>query len=622
MKKLLAYLKDYKKETVLAPLFKMLEASFELLVPLVVAAMIDVGIADGDSPYVVKMGLIMVALGVVGLVCSITAQYFSAKAAVGFATKLRHSLFAHIQGLSFSEVDDIGTSTLITRMTSDINQVQSGVNLVLRLFLRSPFIVFGAMVMAFTIDVKAALIFVVAIPLLSVVVFGIMLISIPLYRKVQERLDKVLGITRENLSGVRVIRAFHREEEERQHFEAANGELTRMQNFVGRISAFMNPVTYVIVNGALIVLLYTGAIRVDAGILTQGQVVALVNYMSQILVELVKLANLIITVTKAVACGNRVQSIFEIENSQQASLAGGQAEEVQRKAADQAVPVVEFQNVSLTYKNAGDKSLSGISFTANPGETIGIIGGTGSGKTSLVHLIPRFYDATEGRVLVDGKDVKDYPISELRRKVGIVLQKAVLFQGTIRENLLWGKEDATEEELREALAVAQAAEVVAGKEEGLDAPVAQGGKNFSGGQKQRLTIARALVRKPEILILDDSASALDYATDARLRKAIREMKDSPVVFVVSQRTSSIRYADKILVLEDGEVVGMGTHDQLLESCEVYREIYDSQYQSGTDGARKPGGGGKDTVVGTASSSAKTGAEKDTKTGGEADGAKK
>ena len=622
MKKLLAYLKDYKKETVLAPLFKMLEASFELLVPLVVAAMIDVGIADGDSPYVVKMGLIMVALGVVGLVCSITAQYFSAKAAVGFATKLRHSLFAHIQGLSFSEVDDIGTSTLITRMTSDINQVQSGVNLVLRLFLRSPFIVFGAMVMAFTIDVKAALIFVVAIPLLSVVVFGIMLISIPLYRKVQERLDKVLGITRENLSGVRVIRAFHREEEERQHFEAANGELTRMQNFVGRISAFMNPVTYVIVNGALIILLYTGAIRVDAGILTQGQVVALVNYMSQILVELVKLANLIITVTKAVACGNRVQSIFEIENSQQASLAGGQAEEVQRKAADQAVPVVEFQNVSLTYKNAGDKSLSGISFTANPGETIGIIGGTGSGKTSLVHLIPRFYDATEGRVLVDGKDVKDYPISELRRKVGIVLQKAVLFQGTIRENLLWGKEDATEEELREALAVAQAAEVVAGKEEGLDAPVAQGGKNFSGGQKQRLTIARALVRKPEILILDDSASALDYATDARLRKAIREMKDSPVVFVVSQRTSSIRYADKILVLEDGEVVGMGTHDQLLESCEVYREIYDSQYQSGTDGARKPGGGGKDTVVGTASSSAKTGAEKDTKTGGEADGAKK
>ena len=663
MKKLLAYLKDYKKETVLAPLFKMLEASFELLVPLVVAAMIDVGIADGDSPYVVKMGLIMVALGVVGLVCSITAQYFSAKAAVGFATKLRHSLFAHIQGLSFSEVDDIGTSTLITRMTSDINQVQSGVNLVLRLFLRSPFIVFGAMVMAFTIDVKAALIFVVAIPLLSVVVFGIMLISIPLYRKVQERLDKVLGITRENLSGVRVIRAFHREEEERQHFEAANGELTRMQNFVGRISAFMNPVTYVIVNGALIILLYTGAIRVDAGILTQGQVVALVNYMSQILVELVKLANLIITVTKAVACGNRVQSIFEIENSQQASLAGGQAEEVrreaasepdvlpsvspqeagvggqaeevrreagvggqaeeaQREAADQTVPVVEFQNVSLTYKNAGDKSLSGISFTANPGETIGIIGGTGSGKTSLVHLIPRFYDATEGRVLVDGKDVKDYPISELRRKVGIVLQKAVLFQGTIRENLLWGKEDATEEELREALAVAQAAEVVAGKEEGLDAPVAQGGKNFSGGQKQRLTIARALVRKPEILILDDSASALDYATDARLRKAIREMKDSPVVFVVSQRTSSIRYADKILVLEDGEVVGMGTHDQLLESCEVYREIYDSQYQSGTDGARKHGGGGKDTVAGTVSSSAKTGAEKDTKTGGEADGAKK
>lgn len=629
MKKLLAYLKDYKKETVLAPLFKMLEATFELLVPLVVAAMIDVGIAGSDRAYVVKMGLILVALGVVGLVCSITAQYFSAKAAVGFATKLRHSLFAHIQGLSFSEVDDIGTSTLMTRMTSDINQVQSGVNLVLRLFLRSPFIVFGAMVMAFTIDVKAALIFVVAIPLLSVVVFGIMLISIPLYRKVQERLDRVLGITRENLTGVRVIRAFHREEEEQERFETANRELTRMQNFVGRISAFMNPVTYVIVNGALIVLLYTGAVRVDAGILTQGQVVALVNYMSQILVELVKLANLIITVTKAVACGNRVQSVFEIQNSQQADalrkiIGDSRQEEIARQMAedggqksrkradsesagtgkdspaDTDVPVVEFKNVSLTYKNAGDKSLEDISFTASRGETIGIIGGTGSGKTSLVHLIPRFYDATEGQVLVDGRDVRDYPISELRRKVGIVLQKAVLFKGTIRENLLWGKEDATEEEMKEALAVAQATEVVAGKAEGLDAPVSQGGKNFSGGQKQRLTIARALVRKPEILILDDSASALDYATDARLRKAIREMKDSPVVFVVSQRTSSIRYADKILVLDDGEVVGMGTHDQLLKNCEVYREIYDSQYQTKKE----------------------TGAGEEIKTGGEADGAEK
>lgn len=597
MKKLLIYLKDYKKETVLAPLFKMLEASFELLVPLVVAAMIDVGIANQDKPYIVKMSLVMVALGVIGLVCSITAQYFSARAAVGFATKLRHSLFAHVQSLSFSEVDAIGTSTLITRMTSDINQVQSGVNLVLRLFLRSPFIVFGAMVMAFTIDVKAALIFVVTIPLLSIVVFGIMLISIPLYKKVQERLDKVLGITRENLAGVRVIRAFHREEEEEKRFEEGNHELTHMQNFVGRITAFMNPVTYIIINGALMVLLYTGAVRVDAGILTQGQVVALVNYMSQILVELVKLANLIITVTKAVACGNRIQGIFEIENSQQTEVREAQQvgeqevqqtdeQEVQQAGGQEAgsgAPVVEFKNVSLTYQNAGDKSLSGISFTAEKGETIGIIGGTGSGKTSLVHLIPRFYDATEGQVLIDGKDVKSYPIPELRKKVGIVLQKAVLFGGTIRENLLWGKEDATEEELKEALAIAQASEVVAGKEDGLDAAVAQGGKNFSGGQKQRLTIARALVRKPEILILDDSASALDYATDARLRRAIREMEDSPVVFVVSQRTSSIRYADKIIVLEDGEAVGMGTHEELLENCQVYREIYESQYQEGGAG---------------------------------------
>lgn len=594
MKKLLVYLKDYKKETVLAPLFKMLEASFELLVPLVVAAMIDVGIDGRDRPYVVKMSLIMVALGIIGLVCSITAQYFSAKAAVGFATRLRHSLFAHVQGLSFSEVDEVGTSTLITRMTSDINQVQSGVNLVLRLFLRSPFIVLGAMVMAFTIDVRAAMIFVVTIPLLSLVVFGIMLVSIPLYRKVQERLDRVLGITRENLSGVRVIRAFHREEAEKDRFEDGNDNLTHMQNFVGRISAFMNPVTYIIINGALIVLLYTGAVRVDAGILTQGQVVALVNYMSQILVELVKLANLIITVTKAVACGNRVQSVFEIANSQigqgddseGASKESGESDGSSAGAGGQeagsntdTAPVVEFKNVSLTYRNAGGKSLTDISFTADRGETIGIIGGTGSGKTSLVHLIPRFYDATEGQVLVRGKDVKSYTLKELRERVGIVLQKAVLFQGTIRENLMWGKEDATEEELWEALSVAQAAEVVKGKEDGLEASVSQGGKNFSGGQKQRLTIARALVRKPEILILDDSASALDYATDARLRSSIRQMKDSPVVFIVSQRTSSIRHADKILVLDEGEVVGMGTHDQLLESCEVYREIYDSQYQT-------------------------------------------
>ena len=571
MRKLLVYMKDYRKESILAPLFKMLEAAFELLVPLVVAAMIDVGIAGSDKPYIVKMSLIMVALGVIGLVCSITAQYFSAKAAVGFAARLRHSLFAHVQGLSFGELDTLGSATLITRMTSDINQVQSGVNLVLRLFLRSPFIVFGAMVMAFTIDLKAALIFVVTIPLLSVVVFGIMLVSIPLYKKVQSRLDRVLGITRENLAGVRVLRAFHREKQEEESFGQANYELTHMQNFVGRITAVMNPVTYIIINGALMVLLYTGAVRVDAGILTQGQVVALVNYMSQILVELVKLANLIITVTKAVACGNRIQSVLEVQNSQKQEQGFG-------KTAAQNAPVVEFCHVSLTYPGAGGATLEDIHFTAYPGETIGIIGGTGSGKCSLVHLIPRFYDATQGQVLFHGRDVKEYPVKELRSKVGIVLQKAVLFSGTIEENLRWGKEDASEEELWEALAVAQAAEVVEGKSDGLKEQVTQGGKNFSGGQRQRLTIARALVKKPEILILDDSASALDYATDARLRKAIGELKENPVVFLVSQRTSSIRNADKILVLEDGAVVGMGTHLELLKNCQVYQEIYDSQYQ--------------------------------------------
>ncbi len=592
MRKLLVYLKYYKKESVLAPLFKMLEASFELLVPLVVAAMIDVGIPNRDGSYILKVSGIMVALGVIGLVCSITAQFFSAKAAVGFATKLRHSLFAHVQSLSFSELDEIGTSTLITRMTSDINQVQSGVNLVLRLFLRSPFIVFGAMVMAFTIDVQAALIFVVAIPLLSVVVFGIMLVSIPLYKKVQERLDRVLGITRENLTGVRVIRAFHREDAESERFASGNRELTAMQNFVGRITAFMNPVTYVIVNGALIWLLYTGAIRVDQGILTQGEVIALVNYMSQILVELIKLANLIITVTKAVACGKRIQSVLEVENSQKQSVGtecAGAADAAGEKGAPgekdaagidakDGVCAVEFRHVSLTYRNAGDTSLKDISFKARPGETIGIIGGTGSGKSSLVHLIPRFYDATEGQVLVEGRDVKEYAVSDLREKVGIVLQKAVLFEGTIRENLKWGKADASDEELMEALATAQASEVIANKENGLEEEVAQGGKNFSGGQRQRLTIARALVKKPKILILDDSASALDYATDARLRQSIREMEEKPAVFIVSQRTSSIRYADQILVLDDGAVVGMGTHETLLERCEVYREIYQSQYQ--------------------------------------------
>ncbi len=555
MKSLLIFLKNYKKECVLAPLFKMLEASFELIVPLVVSAIIDVGIVNRDRGYIVKMCMVMVALGLIGLICSVTAQYFAAKAAAGFGTKVRHQLFAHIQTFSFSEIDKAGTATLITRMTSDINQVQSGVNMVLRLFLRSPFIVFGAMVMAFTIDLKAALIFVVTIPLLSLVVFGVMAVSIPLYRKVQERLDKVLGITRENLTGARVIRAFHKEEEEKNRFEDGLESLTSMQTYVGKISAFLNPVTYVIINAATIVLLHTGAVQVNIGNLTQGEVVALVNYMSQILVELIKLANLIITITKAYACGNRVASILEIRSS-----------------------MVQFSHVGLTYQGSGAESLSDIDFSVQEGETVGIIGGTGSGKTSLVHLIPRFYDVTKGEVLICGKNVKDYPLEELRQRVGIVMQKAVLFSGTIRQNLCWGKADATEEELYQALETAQAKEVVEGKEGKLEANVEQGGKNFSGGQRQRLTIARALVRKPQILILDDSASALDYATDARLRKAIREMEGCPTVFIVSQRTSSIQHADKIIVLDDGEIAGIGTHDDLLENCQVYREIYQSQYK--------------------------------------------
>ncbi len=596
MKKLLVYLKDYKKESILAPLFKMLEASFELIVPLVVTAIIDVGIANRDSGYILRMCLVMVALGLIGLLCSVTAQYFAAKAAVGFGSKVRHQLFAHIQTFSFSEIDQAGTATLITRMTSDINQLQSGVNMALRLFLRSPFIVFGAMVMAFTIDVKAAMIFVVTIPLLSLVVFGVMAVSIPLYRKVQERLDKVLGITRENLTGARVIRAFHKEEEEKARFEEGLERLTFMQNHVGKISAFMNPVTYAIINGATIVLLYTGAVQVDVGILTQGEVVALLNYMSQILVELVKLANLIVLLTKAVACGNRVESILEIPSSMpknntlwkeesQTVAQTGKAKSQDELALDKKgkdagfeIPVVQFSRVGLAYEGAGAESLSDIDFSVNQGETIGVIGGTGSGKTSLVHLIPRFYDATRGEVLINGRNVKEYSLEELRQKVGIVMQRAVLFQGTIRENLRWGKEDASDQELYEALEVAQAKEVVEGKEGKLEAFVEQGGKNFSGGQKQRLTIARALVRKPEILILDDSASALDYATDAKLRKAIRKMEGNPTVFIVSQRTSSIQHADKIIVLEDGEIAGMGTHEQLLKDCGVYREIYESQYK--------------------------------------------
>lgn len=567
MKKLLVYLKGYEKETVLAPLFKMLEALFELFVPLVMAAVIDVGIGGHDRGYVIRMCLVLIALGVIGLACSITAQYFAAKAATGFSTVLRRELFAHIQSLSYTEMDNLGTSTLITRMTSDINQVQSGVNLVLRLFLRSPFIVFGAMVMAFTVDVKAAMIFVVAIPMLSVVVFGIMIWTMPLYRRVQGALDKVLGLTRENLTGVRVIRAFCLEEQEQTHFREKNERLTDMQKFVGKISGLMNPLTYIIVNGAVVVLLYTGAIRVDQGIITTGAVVALVNYMNQILVELVKLANLIINITKSVACGNRIQSVLEIPSS----MKNGSDTNLAR--ADEVV----FDHVGLTYAQAGTESLTDIDFSAKAGQTIGIIGGTGSGKSSLVNLIPRFYDATAGAVKINGKNVKDFDLETLRKMVGIVPQKAVLFKGTIEDNLRWGKKDATEEELWEALETAQAAEFVRERADGLQARIDQGGKNLSGGQRQRLTIARALVGHPGILILDDSASALDFATDAALRKALREMKGNPIVFIVSQRTSSIRHADQIIVLDDGMVAGIGTHQELLENCPVYQEIHYSQF---------------------------------------------
>lgn len=578
MKKLLVYLKDYRKETILAPLFKMLEATFELFVPLVMAAIIDQGIGSGDVSYVLRMGGILILLGLIGLVCSITAQYFAARAAVGFSTKLKHALFAHIQGLSFTEIDTLGTATMITRMTSDVNQVQNGVNMVLRLFLRSPFIVFGAMIMAFTIDVKAALIFVVTIPLLSVVVFGIMMWTMPLYKKVQAGLDSVLGITRENLTGARVIRAFNKEQEEIESFEKKNSMLAHMQLFVGKISALTNPATYIIINAATIILLYTGAVRVDEGTITQGQVVALVNYMSQILVELVKLANLIITITKALACANRIQSVFEIRSSmvweQKPAETGsaGQDETSDRKA-DQII----FDHVHLTYAGAGAESLTDIDFRVKKGQTIGIIGGTGSGKSSLVNMIPRFYDATQGKVVIKGKDVREYSMEELRQMIGVVPQKAVLFQGTIRENMQWGKNDATDEEIWQAIGTAQAREFVEQKEGKLDAVIAQTGRNLSGGQRQRLTIARALVGKPEILILDDSASALDYATDAALRQAIRNMEGSPTVFIVSQRASSIQYADQIIVLDDGEMADIGTHTQLLERCEVYQEIYYSQY---------------------------------------------
>lgn len=585
MKKLLVYLKDYKKESVLGPLFKLLEASFELIVPLVMAAIIDTGVASGDRPYIMKMCLVLVLLALIGLVCSVTAQFFAAKAAVGCATGLRHALFAHIESLSYSEMDTVGTSTLITRMTSDVNQVQNGVNLVLRLFLRSPFIVFGAMIMAFTIDVKAALVFVVTIPLLSIVVFGIMLISIPLYKKVQAALDRVLGITRENLTGSRVIRAFNKEEDEIEDFHDKNDALTKIQLYVGKISALMNPMTYIIVNGATIVLVWTGAIQVNDGVISQGEVIALVNYMSQILVELVKLANLIININKSVACGNRIQKILEMEPSikRESGVTEKSFSQEECQSGEDA-SAVAFSHVGLVYAGSTEESLTDIDFVAQKGETIGIIGGTGSGKSSVVNLIPRFYEVTSGQVMVDGRDVKEYSLEELREKIGVVPQKAVLFKGTIRENLQWGNPQASEEEMMEALSIAQAKEFVDAKEGGLDYMVGQGGKNLSGGQRQRLTIARALVKRPEILILDDSASALDYATDAKLRTAIAAMSQQMTVFIVSQRAASLQHADKIIVLDDGEMVGMGTHDELLGRCEVYQEIYDSQFKrTGTEG---------------------------------------
>ena len=582
MKRLMMYLKDYKKESILAPLFKLLEAFFELLVPLVMANIIDYGISNRNMGYIGKMGLLLLLLGVVGLASSITAQFFAAKAAVGFSTQLRQALFDHIEDLSFTDIDKAGTSTMITRMTSDVNQVQSGINMTLRLFLRSPIIVFGAMIMAFTIDVKCALIFVVAIPLLSVVVFGIILSTIPMYKKVQSKLDQVLGITRENLTGVRVIRAFHQEAKEADRFRENNEALSAMQIFVGKISACMNPVTYIIVNGAIIALIYTGAVQVNIGNLSQGEVVAIINYMNQILVELVKLANLIVTMTKALACAERVASVFDI------GADAAYVEEQDQKLADKvdkSAPFLDFKHVSLTYQGAGAPTLQDMNFTINRGDTVGIIGGTGSGKTSLVNLIPGFYPATEGEILLEGRDIRTMSDEELRGRIGVVPQKAVLFKGTIRSNLQWGKPDATEEEMWKALELAQASEVVDGKPGKLDATVAQNGKNFSGGQRQRLTIARALVRNPEILILDDSASALDYATDAKLRAAIRTLEDKTTTFIVSQRASTIRHADKIIVLDDGEIAGMGTHDELLKDCTVYQEIYYSQYPEQRGGVR-------------------------------------
>ena len=579
MKQILKYLKEYKKECICAPLFKLLEASFELIVPLVMAAIIDNGITASDKPYIWKMGGVLVLLAAVGLVSSVTAQYFAAKAAVGFSTKLRHILFEKIESLSFSKMDTVGTSTLITRMTSDINQVQSGVNLVLRLFLRSPFIVFGAMAMAFTVNVRAAMVFVVTIPLLSIVVFSVMVASLPLYKKVQSSLDTVLSHTRENLEGTRVIRAFNKQNDEIDSFNRYNELLTNMQQVVGRISALTNPLTFIIINIATIAVIVSGGKQVYAGILTQGEVVALVNYMSQILVELIKLANLIVQVTKAVACGNRIADVLSIPSKlpeKNPKLIG----------AKDGAPEVEFDHVCMTYEGAADETLTDISFTVQKGQTIGIIGGTGSGKTSLVNLIPRFYDATKGTIRIQGNDINDYDAVQLRDKIGVVMQKAVLFAGTIADNLRWGKNDATEEEMWKALDIAQATEVVKGKEGGLDYMIEQGGKNLSGGQKQRLTIARAVVKDPDILILDDSASALDFATDASLRAALKGMHGDKTIFIVSQRTSSIQFADNIIVLDDGQMVGFGPHEELLETCETYKEIYDSQFKKESDMTRQ------------------------------------
>lgn len=603
MKSLLKYLKEYKKESILAPLFKMLEASFELIVPLVVAQIINKGIGGNDKGYIVSMCLIMILLGVVGLVCSITAQYFAAKAATGFARRLRYEMFSHIQKLSYSKLDGAGTATLITRMTSDVNQVQNGVNMFLRLFLRSPFIVVGAVIGAFYVDSQAATVFAVAVPVLSVIVFAIVFVNIPLYKKVQSGLDKVLLATRENLNGMRVIRAFHKEKDEIENFDRKNQELTKIQMFAGRVSALLNPVTYVVINLALIALLYQGALRVEEGAILQGDVIALVNYMSQILIELIKLANLIVTLTKALACASRIEAVMEIPEGMEDSRKTEVCDEEKRetfedkateysaecnsqykvkdrlkdKAEDNDTHVV-FDHVGFTYEGAGAEVLTDMNFSVSRGETVGIIGGTGSGKSTLVQLIPRFYDATVGSVVVDGKDVRDYEPDELRQRIGMVPQKAALFKGTIRDNLLFGKKEASEEALQEAIAVAQAKEFIEQKEGGMEAKVEQGGRNLSGGQKQRLTIARALVRQPEILILDDSCSALDYATDAALRAGIKELSYHPTVFIVSQRTASIQYADKIIVLDDGEIAGIGTHEELMKNCQVYQEIYESQYK--------------------------------------------